>query len=129
MHGTKWFSFKHSAWAVVSDEPMNSNGYYLIEFPSVEGMYRRYSAERIEREVANQKNFSAQLDGQLSQVNGIASVASSVKHRSMHTESKAIDFNDDMGLVKHIDQGDFVLAMDTKKECKLIGLVFAHKGE
>jgi hypothetical protein len=61
MYGTRWFSFKHNAWAIVSDEkPMSAKGFYLISLDN--GDYRRYNEERIRREVADQRNIDAALE-------------------------------------------------------------------
>ena len=63
MVNTSWYSLKHNAWAIVTDEPVTRSGYYTIEFPSL-GMYRRYNAERIAREVAEFQSIDAQLAAQ-----------------------------------------------------------------
>lgn len=64
MYHTKWFSFKHNSWAIVSDEkPVSEKGYYLIKFES--GIYRRYNEERINSELAEFYNLNEQLDAQL----------------------------------------------------------------
>lgn len=62
MYGTRWYSFKHNSYATVSDEPVTSRGFYTIEFES--GIFRRYNAERINREVSDNARVNAQLDAQ-----------------------------------------------------------------
>jgi len=73
MYGKRWFSFKHNAWAVVTDELQTRHGYYTIEFPDL-GIFRRYNAERILREIEAQ---NTQIDTQL----GVT------KHRQSETVS------------------------------------------
>lgn len=62
--GTRWYSFKHNAWAIVTEEAVTDNGYYTIQFPEVPGMYRRYNEQRIYREIAQQDNIDSQLTAQ-----------------------------------------------------------------
>lgn len=67
MIGTKWFSKKHNGWAIVANEPPTARGFYTIKFPEL-GIYRRYNADRIKRELTNQENVEAEakaLDGKI----------------------------------------------------------------
>lgn len=59
MTGTRWYSFKHNSYATVSIEPVSKHGYYLIEFDN--GLFRRYSAKRIQRECTEHKSIDTQL--------------------------------------------------------------------
>jgi hypothetical protein len=64
MHGTRWYSFKHNSWAVVTDEPRTKRGFYTVEFDK--GIFRRYNAERIRYEAAEYVSVDSQLAAQLS---------------------------------------------------------------
>jgi len=79
MRGTTWFSIKHNAWAVVTDEPVTERGYYTIEFPNL-GIYRRYNAQRIAREIAEQ---SKGIDLQLAERLGYTAPVSELTRREI----------------------------------------------
>ena len=59
MHGTKWFSFKHNAWAVVTDDAISRHGYYTVSFPDL-GIYRRYDEDRSVRECTEHQSIDTQ---------------------------------------------------------------------
>lgn len=136
MHNTKWFSFKHNAWAIVTSDPKTKNGFYTVEFPSL-GIFRRYNATRIRDEISNQANIDAQLDAQLVQTNIEAKIG-----RGRHTSpaytstpvsapiansSNAAVIPHATLLAKHWSAPRKPSKNSAKKEGKLIGLVFAWK--
>lgn len=125
MHGTNWFSFKHNTWATVTNDAVTKRGYYTVEFPET-GMFRRYNAERINREVSEHKSIDRQLDAQL----GVTmqaearTVNESVSSRPTVQVGFKAFVNESGAFVKEFVKVDSKPVKKTKGMGKLIGLVF-----
>lgn len=115
MHNTKWYSFKHNAWATVTDEPKTKNGYYTVCLERqdkyndghVVTMYRRYDAERIQTEIAEHKDIDTQISAQTKQV--ATGTINTFNNTNVVSNSNAISVPRE-GVAR--------------KEGKLIGLIF-----
>ena len=110
MIGKRWYSLKHNTWAVVTDEPVTPLGYYTVQFDT--GIYRRYNAERIQRELSIFESIDVQLAMQGIPVLDVPS----------HGEPRLLT-----SPFAFVSNG---ILMDTKpmhKEGKVINLVFAWR--
>lgn len=130
MQGVRWYSLKHNAWANVTDEPKTANGYYTIEFDN--GMFRRYNAARIKRELANQPksfdigDFSQWANAQSGTATARQSVSSGIATPKLdaaapHTQGEAPLYN-------CLSLGDTATATQrAPRKGVLIGLVFEKR--